>query len=92
MQLVCATTPPSSKLLTIVPDSIHDLTLAEFAKNDVRLQGRRGERGKAGSKHSHCWAYVQGLCHVQDCQYLHPVAVHMCECTPLSSPISTQGN
>ncbi|RPD55008.1 hypothetical protein L227DRAFT_579993 [Lentinus tigrinus ALCF2SS1-6] len=56
---------------------IHDLTLAEFAKNDVRFQGRRGERGKAGSKHSHCWAYVQGLCHVQDCQYLHPVAVNM---------------
>ncbi|TBU41507.1 hypothetical protein BD309DRAFT_965091 [Dichomitus squalens] len=65
---------------------IHDLTLAEFAKNDVRFSRRgpsstatakRNERGKAGSKHSHCWAYIQGLCHVQDCQYLHPVAAHM---------------
>ncbi|RDX41964.1 hypothetical protein OH76DRAFT_1411656 [Lentinus brumalis] len=56
---------------------IHDLTLAEFAKNDVRLPSRRGERGKAGSKHSHCWAYIQGLCHVQDCQYLHPAAINM---------------
>ncbi|KAI0365504.1 hypothetical protein BV20DRAFT_973042 [Pilatotrama ljubarskyi] len=66
---------------------IHDLALAEFAQDDVRFDGRRtvgsgggrlgGKSGKAGTKHSHCWAYVQGLCHVQDCQYLHPVAVHL---------------
>ncbi|KAI0350399.1 hypothetical protein OH77DRAFT_1077022 [Trametes cingulata] len=66
---------------------IHDLALAEFAQHDVRFDGRRpaehgggragGKSGKAGTKHSHCWAYVQGLCHVQDCQYLHPVAVHL---------------
>ncbi|KAI0833871.1 hypothetical protein BC628DRAFT_1406780 [Trametes gibbosa] len=65
---------------------IHDLSLAEFAKDDARFTtrrsagrggGRHGSRGKMGSKHSHCWAYVQGLCHVQDCQYLHPVAVHL---------------
>ncbi|KAI0750256.1 hypothetical protein C8Q80DRAFT_680039 [Daedaleopsis nitida] len=65
---------------------IHDLTLAEFAKDDVRFASRRNpasaangkpERSKVGSKHSHCWAYVQGLCHVADCQYLHPAAVQM---------------
>ncbi|KAH9846463.1 hypothetical protein C2E23DRAFT_852813 [Lenzites betulinus] len=65
---------------------IHDLSLAGFAKDDVRFNtrrsagrggGRHNGRGKLGSKHSHCWAYVQGLCHVQDCQYLHPVAVHL---------------
>ncbi|KAH9937858.1 uncharacterized protein BXZ73DRAFT_44818 [Epithele typhae] len=70
---------------------IHDLDLAEFAKDDVRFadrraggagqgvsqgQGGRG-RGRAGSKHSHCWAYVQGLCHVNECQYMHPVAVEL---------------
>ncbi|KAI0667975.1 hypothetical protein C8Q78DRAFT_307971 [Trametes maxima] len=61
---------------------IHDLALAEFARDDVRFDksrpsGHSGRRGKAGSKHSHCWAYVQGLCHVHDCQYQHPVAVHL---------------
>ncbi|CDO68230.1 hypothetical protein BN946_scf184870.g4 [Trametes cinnabarina] len=65
---------------------IHDLTLAEYARDDVRFSRRQGVssggaktdgKGKMGSKHSHCWAYVQGLCHVQDCQYLHPVAVHL---------------
>lgn len=68
--------------------SIHDLALASFARDDVRNNARRASghggrrpngKGKAGTKHSHCWAYVQGLCHVQDCQYLHPVAVHLCE-------------
>ncbi|KAI0636336.1 hypothetical protein C8Q77DRAFT_1216727 [Trametes polyzona] len=65
---------------------IHDLALAQFAKDDVRMndrrtprqgEGRKFGKGKAGSKQSHCWAYVQGLCHVHDCQYLHPVAVHL---------------
>ncbi|KAI0648638.1 hypothetical protein C8Q79DRAFT_998697 [Trametes meyenii] len=61
---------------------IHDIALAEFARDDVRFDkgrhpGNGGRRGKAGSKHSHCWAYVQGLCHVHDCQYQHPVAVHL---------------
>ncbi|KAL1949940.1 hypothetical protein VTO73DRAFT_8821 [Trametes versicolor] len=65
---------------------IHDLALASFARDDVRNNARRASghggrrpngKGKAGTKHSHCWAYVQGLCHVQDCQYLHPVAVHL---------------
>ncbi|KAI9067751.1 hypothetical protein FKP32DRAFT_235076 [Trametes sanguinea] len=63
---------------------IHDLALAEHARDDVRFGRRRlpgiakGDgKSKAGSKHSHCWAYVQGLCHVQDCQYLHPNAVHL---------------
>lgn len=68
--------------------SIHDLALGSFAKDDARFSSRRltstgngkqNERGKAGSKHSHCWAYIQGLCHVQDCPYLHPVAIHMCK-------------
>ena len=74
-------------------DSIHDLALAEFAKDDVRFASRRGagwkgerERGKAGSKHSHCWAYVQGLCHVTECQYLHPAAVHLCTSQPMNTP------
>lgn len=77
--------------------SIHDLTLAEFAKDDVRFPksrnssgfGGKHERGKAGSKHSHCWAYVQGLCHVQDCQYLHPASVQMCEYCAVTDPISS---
>ncbi|KAI1792081.1 hypothetical protein LXA43DRAFT_972694 [Ganoderma leucocontextum] len=65
---------------------IHDLMLGSFAKDDTRFSSRRlpstgnakqNDRGKAGSKHSHCWAYIQGLCHVQDCTYLHPVAIHM---------------
>ena len=70
-------------------DSIHDLALAEVAKDDVRpaVRGRSagraggggGERSKAGSKHSHCWAYVQGLCHVHDCPYLHPAAAQLCK-------------
>ena len=68
--------------------SIHDLALAEYAKDDVRFgvrhllgagTGKFNGKGKVGSKHSHCWAYVQGLCHMQDCQYLHPVAVRLCE-------------
>ncbi|KAI0656394.1 hypothetical protein C8Q70DRAFT_1056632 [Cubamyces menziesii] len=65
---------------------IHDLALAEYAKDDVRFgvrhlpgagTGKFNGKGKVGSKHSHCWAYVQGLCHMQDCQYLHPVAVRL---------------
>ncbi|PIL28364.1 hypothetical protein GSI_09515 [Ganoderma sinense ZZ0214-1] len=65
---------------------IHDLALGAFAKDDARFSSRgvtvagttkQTQRGKAGSKHSHCWAYIQGLCHVQDCPYLHPVAIHM---------------
>ncbi|CCL99923.1 uncharacterized protein FIBRA_01948 [Fibroporia radiculosa] len=64
---------------------IHDLELAEIALEDARFPPRRGLTGppggrdgqsKAGTKHSHCWAYVQGMCHVKDCPYLHPVAVH----------------
>ncbi|OJT03590.1 hypothetical protein TRAPUB_5766 [Trametes pubescens] len=78
--------PSAISLLTL--RSIHDLALASFARDDVRHNARRAAghggrrpngKGKAGTKHSHCWAYVQGLCHVQDCQYLHPVAVHLCE-------------
>jgi len=68
---------------------IHDMTLAAHAAKDVRFpnahvfdQGNffasnNGGSGKAGSKHSHCWAYVQGLCRVKDCPYLHPAAIHL---------------
>ncbi|KAI0791217.1 hypothetical protein C8Q75DRAFT_805576 [Abortiporus biennis] len=62
---------------------IHDLSLAAHAHNDIRFpdsqRSGRGSnnRGRAGSKHSHCWAYVQGLCRVKDCPYLHPVAVNL---------------
>ncbi|GBE90081.1 hypothetical protein BKA93DRAFT_797033 [Sparassis latifolia] len=66
---------------------IHDLALADIALEDVRFPSRDNSngalasggvgRGKAGTKHSHCWAYVQGLCHVKDCPYLHPLAVHL---------------
>ncbi|KAI0951493.1 hypothetical protein AcW1_008527 [Taiwanofungus camphoratus] len=69
---------------------IHDLELAQIALDDVRFPSNNPNsgpsssssarinegKGKAGTKHSHCWAYVQGLCHVKDCPYLHPVAVH----------------
>jgi len=64
---------------------IHDLQLADIAMQDARFQSRvvaPGSSGgdghsKAATKHSHCWAYVQGLCHVKDCPYLHPSAVHL---------------
>ncbi|KAJ3485419.1 hypothetical protein NLI96_g4972 [Meripilus lineatus] len=58
---------------------IHDLRLANFANNDIRFPEPRSNtsRGRAGSKHSHCWAYVQGLCRVKDCPYLHPVAIDL---------------
>ncbi len=71
--------------------SIHDLALAAHAANDIRFPANNratsgagsasnhSSRGRAGSKHSHCWAYVQGLCRVRDCPYLHPVAMHLCK-------------
>lgn len=63
------------------------MALAAHATRDVRFpndptigQGDAPgkDRGKAASKHSHCWAYVQGLCRVKDCPYLHPEAIHLC--------------
>ncbi|EMD33358.1 hypothetical protein CERSUDRAFT_117976 [Gelatoporia subvermispora B] len=64
---------------------IHDLNLANSALQDVRFRDARGTLGarvasisrpsgvsKAGTKHSHCWAWIQGLCHFSDCPYLHP--------------------
>lgn len=56
---------------------IHDLSLAAHAFNDIRFPGgnRNPDSGRAGTKQSHCWAYVQGLCRVRDCPYLHPVAI-----------------
>lgn len=77
---------PSSKL-TVIIFSIHDIPLAMSATKDVRFPNDptvgQGEsygtaRGRAASKHSHCWAYVQGLCRVRDCPYLHPEAVQLC--------------
>ncbi|KAI0077794.1 hypothetical protein K474DRAFT_1037501 [Panus rudis PR-1116 ss-1] len=58
---------------------IHNEELARYANDDVRFPGGRpaGSHTRAGSKQSHCWAYIQGLCRVRDCPYLHPVAVHM---------------
>ncbi|KAH9838724.1 uncharacterized protein C8Q71DRAFT_705155 [Rhodofomes roseus] len=64
---------------------IHDLELAAIALEDVRFPGGRpppeDSHGdgppQAGSKHSHCWAYIQGLCHVENCPYLHPVQAHL---------------
>ncbi|TFY61665.1 hypothetical protein EVJ58_g4366 [Rhodofomes roseus] len=64
---------------------IHDLELAAIALEDVRFPGGRpppeDSRGdgppQAGSKHSHCWAYIQGLCHVENCPYLHPMQAHL---------------
>ncbi|KAH9917261.1 uncharacterized protein B0H18DRAFT_40834 [Fomitopsis serialis] len=64
---------------------IHDLELAAIALEDVRFpdgrpppEGNHGEGPpQAGSKHSHCWAYIQGLCHVEACPYLHPVQAHL---------------
>ncbi|KAI0346226.1 hypothetical protein BDW22DRAFT_731432 [Trametopsis cervina] len=65
---------------------IHDIPLAMSATKDVRFPNDptvgQGEsygtaRGRAASKHSHCWAYVQGLCRVRDCPYLHPEAVQL---------------
>ncbi|KAI0090210.1 hypothetical protein BDY19DRAFT_984570 [Irpex rosettiformis] len=65
---------------------IHDMLLATYATRDVRFpsdptvgQGESygTDRGKAASKHSHCWAYVQGLCRVKDCPYLHPEAIYL---------------
>lgn len=72
------------------------MALAAHAARDVRFSsgfqpgqsdssGHNGNgRSKVGSKHSHCWAYVQGLCRVRDCPYLHPEAIHLCECPLLS--------
>lgn len=55
---------------------IHDLSLAAHVTHDIRFpDGTRPSDSRAGSKHSHCWAYVQGLCRVKDCPYLHPVAI-----------------
>ncbi|GJE85609.1 zinc finger protein [Phanerochaete sordida] len=55
---------------------IHDLSLAAHVTHDIRFpDGSRPSDSRAGSKHSHCWAYVQGLCRVRDCPYLHPVAI-----------------
>lgn len=55
---------------------IHDLSLAAHVTNDIRFpDGSRPSDSRAGSKHSHCWAYVQGLCRVKECPYLHPVAI-----------------
>ncbi|OCH89581.1 hypothetical protein OBBRIDRAFT_656280 [Obba rivulosa] len=70
---------------------IHDLHLANSALQDVRFHNPRetlgtrvastsrpgGDKSKAGTKHSHCWAYIQGLCHFVDCPYLHPVNVDL---------------
>ncbi|KAH9926534.1 hypothetical protein B0H21DRAFT_139418 [Amylocystis lapponica] len=70
---------------------IHDLTLADAALEDVRFPARHVTAGslasydikvndgigQAATKHSHCWAYVQGLCNVEDCPYLHPAAVYL---------------
>lgn len=65
---------------------IHDMVLAAHATRDARFPNDptvgQGEsyntgRGKAASKHSHCWAYVQGLCRVKDCPYLHPEANYL---------------
>ncbi|KZT06081.1 uncharacterized protein LAESUDRAFT_759614 [Laetiporus sulphureus 93-53] len=62
---------------------IHDLKLADLALEDARFSGGKrdaatsDQQGSAGSKQSHCWAYVQGLCHVKDCPYLHPIAVDL---------------
>ena len=66
--------------------SIHDLELAAIALQDVRFpdgrpppEGSDSEgRPRAGSKHSHCWAYIQNLCRVENCPYLHPVQAHYC--------------
>ena len=68
--------------------SIHDLELAAIALQDVRFpdgrpppEGSDSEgRPRAGSKHSHCWAYIQNLCRVENCPYLHPVQAHYCAC------------
>lgn len=64
----------------VVSRSIHDLSLAAHAFNDIRFPGgnRNPDSGRAGTKQSHCWAYVQGLCRVRDCPYLHPVAIGLC--------------
>ncbi|TCD59828.1 hypothetical protein EIP91_011347 [Steccherinum ochraceum] len=69
---------------------IHDLALAAHASDDIRfpnqyrsergssdVRGKSAAKGRAGSKHSHCWAYVQGLCRVKDCPYLHPAAINL---------------
>ncbi|OBZ72381.1 hypothetical protein A0H81_07366 [Grifola frondosa] len=65
---------------------IHDKDLAEHGIQDVRFISNRSgssttptqhSKGLAGSKQSHCWAYVQDKCHVRDCPYLHPVAKHL---------------
>ncbi|KZT65907.1 hypothetical protein DAEQUDRAFT_813975 [Daedalea quercina L-15889] len=64
---------------------IHDLELAAIALEDIRFPDgrpppedtRADGLPQAGSKHSHCWAYIQGLCHVESCPYLHPVQAHL---------------
>jgi len=66
---------------------IHDLALSAHATDDIRFpdgshlkskgNDSNGSHSRAGSKHSHCWAYVQGLCRVKDCPYLHPVAIDL---------------
>ncbi|CAL1715897.1 unnamed protein product [Somion occarium] len=64
---------------------IHDLQLAAHAQNDIRYpdrsQSHRATKGmsngKNGSKQSHCWAYVQGMCRVKDCPYLHPASMEL---------------
>ena len=75
--------------LLILVRSIHDVTLAAYATNDIRFpDGTRPPDSRAGSKHSHCWAYVQGLCRVKECPYLHPVAIHLCK-SPFAPQITS---
>ncbi|KDQ56888.1 hypothetical protein JAAARDRAFT_304494 [Jaapia argillacea MUCL 33604] len=36
------------------------------------------EVSSAPKKQSHCWAHVQGLCRLKDCQYFHPQDITPC--------------
>ncbi|KAK7691184.1 hypothetical protein QCA50_006287 [Cerrena zonata] len=56
---------------------IHDLRLAEHAQNDIRYPDGRRPRSLGPPKQSHCWAYVQGMCRVGNCPYIHPLAIDL---------------
>ncbi|KAK7679173.1 hypothetical protein QCA50_017751 [Cerrena zonata] len=54
---------------------IHDLRLAEHARNDIRYPD--GHRRLDSSKQSHCWAYVHGVCRAGNCPYVHPLNTNL---------------